>query len=469
MLQRVRGCVFPLLICLVVAAIMVGMWLLYSFRGAAFTLSELEIKNAVMLQIAESNTKTKPSTEPDTQNSGAGSRQGPACTHDMVRALGSLSNSLYPEPAANCSSLVAGNSTEVIRIKKLLTRWKSPLTDEQFYAKLHDCTYVRNLFSDYYYVSDTERNFPLGFVITMHTAPQQVVRLLRVVYRPHNVYCIHPDAKAGKKLADGMRQLASCLPNVVVPDHPLSVIYKHVTIMESQLLCINEIQTHFPNSKWRYMLILCGRELPFSSNQEIVNFLKNKNGASLVDPYKAPHGEMLYRMAYKNIVDRKGRLIRTHLKLGKPPHNITMYKSSNYIVLSKKFVNFVLTNKKAKDFRRYLQDIQVPEEYFFASLYKLPEAPKGRGGGKGTVIVAKQYWTMTNQHRSCPGKVVHYICVLTSPDLPRIVSDATKDGTSYFFFNKYFMKDDPVIMDCLEKRILAQNMQHYLQDCRHRK
>ena len=58
MLQRVRGCVFPLLICLVVAAIMVGMWLLYSFRGAAFTLSELEIKNAVMLQIAESNTKT---------------------------------------------------------------------------------------------------------------------------------------------------------------------------------------------------------------------------------------------------------------------------------------------------------------------------------------------------------------------------------------------------------------------------
>ena len=63
---------------------------------------------------------------------------------------------------------------------------------------------------------------------------------------------------------------------------------------------------------------------------------------------------MLYRMAYKNIVDRKGRLIRTHLKLGKPPHNITIYKSSNYIVLSKKFVNFVLTNKKAKDFRRYL-------------------------------------------------------------------------------------------------------------------
>ena len=57
-LQRVRGCVFPLHLprgC----CNLVGMWLLYSFRGAAFTLSE--IKSAVMLQIAESNTKTKPS------------------------------------------------------------------------------------------------------------------------------------------------------------------------------------------------------------------------------------------------------------------------------------------------------------------------------------------------------------------------------------------------------------------------
>ena len=203
----------------------------------------------------------------------------------------------------------------------------------------------------------------------MHTAPQQIVRFLRVVYRPHNVYCIHPDAKAGKNLTDGMRQLASCLPNVVVPDHPLSVIYKHSSTLEAQLLCINEIRTHFPDSKWRYMLILCGRELPFSSNQEIVNVLKNRNGVSLVDSAEAPHKKIIERMTYKMIIDHKGRLLHTNVKVGKPPHNITIYFSSTYLALSKEFVNFFLTNKKARDFRRYMQDVLIPEEHFYASLY----------------------------------------------------------------------------------------------------
>ena len=465
MLQKARGCGFPLLICLAVAA-MVVMGLVYSFRG---TISKN--KSAVIQLVAiEPSKRTKAmnsfQSEPLVQNPSLGCT---SVTGDMVRAWDNPVNSLYPAPAANCLSLESGsNKTELNRIKKLLTNWKAPLSDDQFLANLSDCAFVKRLFSDYYYVSDSERNFPLGFVITMHTAPQQVVRFLRVVYRPHNVYCIHPDAKAGKKLADGLRQLTSCLPNVVVPDQLLSVTYKHVTIMESQLLCVNKIQERFPNSKWRYMLILCGRELPFSSNQEIVNVLKNKNGASLIGPHDPPRKEMLRRMTYKNIVDPKGRLRRIRVKVGKPPHNIKIYKSSNYIVLTREFMNFLFTNKKAKDFRRYIKDVRIPEEYFFGSLYKLPEAPKGRGGANGKVIVAKQYWTWSNNLRSCPGKVVHYMCILTTPDLPRIFDAATKHSTTYFFFNKYFMEDDPVIMDCLERRILAQNIKDYNRDCKPR-
>ena len=32
-------------------------------------------------------------------------------------------------------------------------------------------------------------------------------------------------------------------------------------------------------------------------------------------------------------------------------------------------------------------------------------------------------------------------------------------GTTYFFFNKYLMEDEPVIMDCIERKLLAQNLQ----------
>ena len=379
-------------------------------------------------------------------------------------------NSLSPAPPADCRSLESGNHKEVVRINQLLKNWKHPFSDEEFYLKLTNCTYVQNLFFNNYYVSDRERNFPLGFVVSMHTELQQVVRFLRVIYRPHNVYCLHPDAKAGKKFANGFRHLTSCLPNVIVPDNPLKVTYKHSSIMESQLLCMSEIQQHFPDFKWKYMMILCGRELPFSSNRIIVDVLHDLNGASIIGPRVPPQKEAQRRLLYKNIVDLKtGRLLRIPVKLGKPPHNIKIYKSSNYVVLSREFVKFIFTSQKALDFRHYMQDVRIAEEFFFASLYKLPEAPKGDGSQASTkVIVAKQYWTATWNHnlKSCPGKIVHYICILTTPDLPRIIRDATHShDTTYFFFNKYFMEDDPVIMDCIERRLLAQNIQDYHNDC----
>ena len=378
-------------------------------------------------------------------------------------------NSLFPAPQADCRSLESGSHMEVVRIKQLLKNWKHPFSDEEFYLKLKDCTYVQNLFLNNYYVSDKERNFPLGFVVSMHTEPQQVVRFLRVIYRPHNVYCLHPDAKAGKKFANSFRHLASCLPNVIVPDNPLNVTYEHATIMESQLLCINEIQQHFPDFKWRYMTILCGRELPFSSNRVIVDVLQNLRGASIIDPLVTPRADVKQRLTYKYRVDLKThQLRRLPIKLGKPPHNITIYKSSNYVVLSRDFVNFLFTSQKAKDFRRYIQNVRIPEEYFFASLYKLPEAPKGDSQATAKVIVAKQYWTTIKKKnlKSCPGKIAHSLCILTIPDLPRIINDTTHShGTIYFFFNKYFMKDDPVIMDCIERRLLKQNMLDYYNDC----
>ena len=41
--------------------------------------------------------------------------------------------------------------------------------------------------------------------------------------------------------------------------------------------------------------------------------------------------------------------------------------ASYYVVLSKEFDLVLLTNK-AKDFRRYLLDVRIPEKYIFASL-----------------------------------------------------------------------------------------------------
>ena len=376
-------------------------------------------------------------------------------------------NSLFPAAQADCHSLESGNQEEVFRIHQLLRNWTYPFSDEEFYSKLSNCTYVHNLFLNNYYISEMERDFPLGFVVTMHNQSQQVVRFLRVIYRPHNIYCLHPDAKAGKKFANGFRHLASCLPNVVVPDNPLKVTYEHSSIMEAQMMCMNKIQHDFPDWKWKYMMILCGRELPFSSNRVIVDILHSLRGASIINPRIPPQNQVERRLIYKYEFDPKtGKLQQSAKKLGKPPHNITIYLSSNYVALSREFVKFIFTSQKAIDFRRYMQPVLVAEELFYASLYKLPEAPKGDSQTASTKLtITKPYWVTKRNRKSCPGRVVHYICILSTPDLPRIIRDATHSRNPPFFFNKYFMEDDPVIMDCIERRLVEQNMLDYFNDC----
>ena len=44
----------------------------------------------------------------------------------------------------------------------------------------------------------------------------QAERLLRSIYRPHNHYCIHIDAKTSPQLQEAMKGIARCLPNVVM-------------------------------------------------------------------------------------------------------------------------------------------------------------------------------------------------------------------------------------------------------------
>lgn len=461
MVQRgVRDCAFPGLIALALALILV-LWLYYR-KTPTF--------NQSLLVAMGSNRHGTPqgiSPSSDGKLRGNHSTRLSRCSNVNRTAIRFWhrreTDSLTPSIQIHCPTLETGNATELNRIKVALKEWRNPLSDNNFFSRLRDCSYVRDLFSpNNYYVAEEEENFPLGFVIVFHTQPQQIVRFLRVVYRPHNVYCLHPDSKSGQAFVEGFKHLAACLPNVVIPSNPLKVTYKHSSILEAQLTCMEEIRDHFSDWKWKYVLTLCGRELPFSSNWVIVDTLKRLHGSSLIGARLSNIGR---RFSFKNVVDPKtGVLYRTRTKIGKVPYGIKIYKSSSYMAISRDFLNFIFTNQKARDFRHYMLDVRVPEEHFYPSLYMLPEAPKGDPMAGGVrVIVSKAYWTGGNP-KLCTGKSVHAVCILNVADLPRIMKEGS-GATTYFFFNKYFMEEDPVIMECFERRIVSLNKLEYHRDC----
>ena len=56
----------------------------------------------------------------------------------------------------------------------------------------------------------------------------QVVRLLRAIYRPQNYYCLHLDKKAPAQLHQTTQRLTQCFENVSVNEWMSLWILKHV-------------------------------------------------------------------------------------------------------------------------------------------------------------------------------------------------------------------------------------------------
>jgi hypothetical protein len=60
----------------------------------------------------------------------------------------------------------------------------------------------------------------------------QVERLLRAVYRPHNVYCVHVDLKAASSFRHALTLMVRCLPNVFMLQKSYAVYWGKFSVLE---------------------------------------------------------------------------------------------------------------------------------------------------------------------------------------------------------------------------------------------
>jgi len=125
-----------------------------------------------------------------------------------------LITKLKPESSRNCDKLFSKDPFEVQKQKCYMSRWKNSFQDSDLLAATSNCSWVDDYFSSNLYVTELEKSFPIAFTFLIHNSPQQVVRLLRVLYRPHNQYCFAPDLKSSKEFQEIFKNLARCLDNV---------------------------------------------------------------------------------------------------------------------------------------------------------------------------------------------------------------------------------------------------------------
>ena len=356
-----------------------------------------------------------------------------------------------------------------------LEKWRAncPWVSLALMYQQMSCEEMRKEFGSSFYVSETEKTFPIAYMLVVYDSPGQILRLLKSIYRPHNLYCIHPDARQGRKFREFFDNIANCLDNVFVVSQQIKIYYEHISITDAQLNCMRDLEK-YPEPRWKYVINLCGKEVPLKTNREIVEYLQMLKGYSAVNAYPLPEVHRRQRITYKFHLDGHGHNRQTWEKQATPPTSVPLYKSANFIAASRAFTHFLLHDPRSRELYDYLISVRDPEEIFYASLYALPSAVGARAPtkvmDKSDVPTVDAFIWVTDStekkysHIICPGqKIVHDICILTALEMQRIEKSVVTKHV--FFFNKYYLEWDPTPMDCMEERLVETNIEEYKRDC----
>ncbi|KAH9514861.1 Beta-1,3-galactosyl-O-glycosyl-glycoprotein beta-1,6-N-acetylglucosaminyltransferase [Bulinus truncatus] len=338
----------------------------------------------------------------------------------------------------NCRKILSGDHDEMVYAQYLTKYYKRPLLTKFLFSNLTaNCELFQ---SQRGYImcplTSEEENFSLAFSMMVYKDIEMVERLLRSIYRPQNYYCIHVDKKSDDQFMKAVSAIANCFENVFLAPERVDVQWGRFSVLEPELICMKHLWKY---KTWKYFINLTGQEFPLKTNWELVQILKAYNGAN----------------------DIEGTVQRANMirwRSGQPPHNITAVKGSVHIAVNRDFVDYVLHNQTAKDLLDWVKTTRVPDETFFSTLnhnpqlgirgsYKgLPETDPDTSMGKPFLTRFKN-WGHPPRGYPCAGRFVREICILSTGDLPIL------GKSKHLFANKFYLREDPVVIGCLEEMI----------------
>ncbi|XP_043843785.1 beta-1,3-galactosyl-O-glycosyl-glycoprotein beta-1,6-N-acetylglucosaminyltransferase 7-like [Dromiciops gliroides] len=298
-------------------------------------------------------------------------------------------------------------------------------------------------------LSAEEENFSLAYIITIHKELAMFVKLLRAIYVPQNVYCIHIDEKSPQSYKAAVKNLVDCFENIFISSKRETVIYGGFSRLQADINCMKDLVSS--TFRWKYVINLCGQDYPIKTNKEIIQYIKSKwNGKNMTPGVIQPaHMKHRTHQSYKEYVHQGNAYVYPTKKEKKdPPHNLTIYFGSAYYVLTRQFVEFTLTDVRAKDLLEWSKDTYSPDEHYWVTLNRLKDAPGATPNAEWEGHIRAIKWKDMEGvvHNGCKGHYVRNICVYGLGDLQWIIE------SPHLFANKFELTTYPLVMECLERR-----------------
>ncbi|KAL5020438.1 hypothetical protein ScPMuIL_003330 [Solemya velum] len=281
-------------------------------------------------------------------------------------------------------------------------------------------------------ITDEEAQFPVAMGILVYRHVDQVERLLRIIYRPQNIYCIHVDLKSRDIFHEAINAIANCFDNVIVSTKMFAVSWAEPTMLLADLQCMQDLWNTGHN--WKYFLNLAGSEFPLRTNLEIVKILKIFNGFNDVEG------------TIKRVSKERWQSVIATI-----PANLQPIKGNFHIAVNRHFVEYVMTNRTSADLLSWVLDTHFPEETYYATLNHNPQL--GIKGSYAGDFERKQYlgrhtvWKHFPLTEACHGEFVNGVCVFDLEDLFAIRSRPE------LFVNKFDISRS-FAFDCLEEWVV---------------
>ncbi|XP_052400400.1 beta-1,3-galactosyl-O-glycosyl-glycoprotein beta-1,6-N-acetylglucosaminyltransferase 3-like [Carassius gibelio] len=381
--------------------------------------------------------------------------QGINCPHKEE----SVFNNLLKQDAGElqaCSAIIQEDMDGVDKevFKKLLAskKRKSQLSESFYLNATKDCpSYIRDRGFLTVSLSKEEKDFPIAYSMVIHEKIEMFERLLRAIYTPHNVYCVHMDQKSPEIFKQAVRAIASCLTNVFVASKLESVIYASWSRVQADINCMQDLLKS--PVQWKYLLNTCGTDFPIKTNAEMVQSLKHLNGKNSLESedVKDKHWRWQY---HHNVTDV---VTQTDVKKSPPPIKSPMFSGNAYFVVSREFVEHIFKSKEIENFMEWEKDTYSPDEHMWATLQRMPSVPGSNPPNikyqqsDMNAIARLVKWSYHEgdldsgaPYPPCTGTHRRAVCVYGAGDLKWIVQQ------HHLLANKFDPEVDDIAIKCME-------------------
>ena len=240
----------------------------------------------------------------------------------------------YP---VSCNDLFNNQSDALQHASTMLSeRLRHPIviSDREYIFPVEHCpAYLSVRFNEPFHWNDALKNqqFPLAFTILLHENVEQFERLLRLIYRRQNFYCIHIDADASTDVVRAIRSISQCFANVFLSTRRENVIYATFSRLQADINCMADL-LRYPS--WKYLLNIANSELPLRTNSELVEILTLYRGFNDIEgrwkSRRPKRTNFVWKLSDSTEKTWLTPLRMTNISKSAPPSNLKIVKGSAY-------------------------------------------------------------------------------------------------------------------------------------------